>query len=100
MNNSNNSFNTLGTLSVGDKQFTYFAINGGELASYKEIARLPVTIKILLENMLRNEDGLSCSRDDVKALVASGGNSSEHEIAYHPARVIMQDFTGVPAVVD
>ncbi|MFQ3325006.1 MAG: aconitate hydratase [Pseudomonadales bacterium] len=100
MKNSNNSFNTLSTLTVGDKQFTYFAINGGELGSHKEIARLPVTIKILLENMLRNEDGLSCSRDDVKALVASGGKSSSHEIAYHPARVLMQDFTGVPAVVD
>jgi aconitate hydratase len=100
MKNSNNSFNALSILTVGDKKFTYFALNGGELASHKEIDRLPVTIKILLENMLRNEDGLSCSRDDVKALIASGGNSSEHEIAYHPARVLMQDFTGVPAVVD
>jgi aconitate hydratase len=63
MKHSDNSFNTLSTLTVNDKQIRYFSINGGELASHKEIARLPVTIKILLENMLRNEDGLSCSRD-------------------------------------
>jgi aconitate hydratase len=100
MKHSDNSFNTLSTLTVNDKQIRYFSINGGELASHKEIARLPVTIKILLENMLRNEDGLSCSRDDIEALIASGGKASEQEIAYHPARVLMQDFTGVPAVVD
>lgn len=100
MKNSDNTFNTLSTLTVNDKPFRYFAINGGELASHKTIARLPLTIKILLENMLRNEDGLSCRRDDIEALAASGGKASEQEIAYHPARVLMQDFTGVPAVVD
>jgi len=100
MKNSDNTFNTLSTLTVNDKPFRYFAINGGELASHKKIARLPLTIKILLENMLRNEDGLSCRRDDIEALAASGGKASEQEIAYHPARVLMQDFTGVPAVVD
>jgi aconitate hydratase len=100
MKNSDNTFNTLSTLTVNDKPFRYFAINGGELASHTKIARLPLTIKILLENMLRNEDGLSCRRDDIAALAASGGKASEQEIAYHPARVLMQDFTGVPAVVD
>lgn len=100
MKHSHNSFNTLSTLTINDKQIRYFSINGGELASHTKIAKLPVTIKIMLENMLRNEDGLSCCRDDIEALAASGGKASEQEIAYHPARVLMQDFTGVPAVVD
>ncbi|TQV69708.1 aconitate hydratase AcnA [Exilibacterium tricleocarpae] len=97
---STNSFNTLSTLNVNGRQFRYFALNGGELASRPDIARLPMTTKILLENLLRHEDGVSCSRDDIEALVASAGCGSEQEIAYHPARVLMQDFTGVPAVVD
>jgi aconitate hydratase len=100
MKKSDNTFNTLSTLTVNGKPFRYFAINGGELSSHKKIAQLPLTIKILLENMLRNEDGLSCCRDDIEALAASGGKASDQEIAYHPARVLMQDFTGVPAVVD
>lgn len=97
---STNSFHTLSTLKVNGKQFRYFAINGGELASRPGIARLPMATKVLLENLLRHEDGFSCSRDDIEALVASVGKGSEQEIAYHPARVLMQDFTGVPAVVD
>jgi aconitate hydratase len=97
---SSDSFNTLSTLTINNKTFRYFAINGGDLASYEKIARLPVTIKILLENMLRNEDGLSCGREDIEALATSSGKASNQEIAYHPARVLMQDFTGVPAVVD
>ena len=56
--------------------------------------------KILLENLLRHEDGISCSREDIEVLAASNGRGSDQEIAYHPTRVLMQDFTGVPAVVD
>ncbi len=56
--------------------------------------------KILLENLLRHEDGISCTRKDIETLAASAGHGSDQEIAYHPARVLMQDFTGVPAVVD
>lgn len=97
---SDNSFNTLSMLKVNGKQFHYFAINGGELASHSGMARLPMTTKILLENLLRHEDGFSSSRNDIEALVSSAGKGSEQEIAYHPARVLMQDFTGVPAVVD
>lgn len=100
MSTSNNSFNTLSTLQIMGKQVDYYAIHGGDLASYACIARLPMTIKVLLENLLRHEDGLSCSREDIEALVSSAGKGSEQEIAYHPARVLMQDFTGVPAVVD
>ena len=100
MQNSENSFNTLSTLEVNGQQFDYFAINGGELATHDSIARLPVSSKVLLENLLRHEDGLSANREDILALAASAGKGSEQEIAYHPARVLMQDFTGVPAVVD
>jgi aconitate hydratase len=100
MSVSNNSFNTLSKLNVNGKSFHYYAVNGGDLSSEPAVAKLPVSIKILLENLLRHEDGLSCSRDDIKALAASAGRGSEQEIAYHPARVLMQDFTGVPAVVD
>jgi len=97
---SNNSFGTASTLEVNGKTYRYFAINGGELAEQGAVARLPVSIKILLENLLRHEDDLTCTRDDIEALVGSGGRGSSQEIAYHPARVLMQDFTGVPAVVD
>ena len=100
MQSSDNSFNTLSQLELNGQQFHYFAINGGELATNESISRLPIASKILLENLLRHEDGLSTTRADILALAASAGKSSEQEIAYHPARVLMQDFTGVPAVVD
>ena len=100
MPSSKNSFNTRATLTVDDKTYQYFAINGGDLASHSSAARLPVCTKILLENLLRHEDGVSCSREDIEVLAASRGHGSDQEIAYHPSRVLMQDFTGVPAVVD
>lgn len=100
MATSKDSFNTRSTLNVDGKTYQYFAINGGELSGHSSVARLPVCTKILLENLLRHEDGLSCSREDIEVLAGSGGRGSDQEIAYHPARVLMQDFTGVPAVVD
>jgi aconitate hydratase len=100
MTSSINSFNTATALEVNGKVYRYYAITGGELADHDAVARLPVSSKILLENLLRHEDGLSCSRDDIEVLAASAGQGSAQEIAYHPARVLMQDFTGVPAVVD
>lgn len=100
MQTSKNSFGTESTLTVGEKQFTYYAVNGGELRSFPGVERLPVCSKILLENLLRHEDDLVATRDDIEALAASAGQSRDQEISYHPARVLMQDFTGVPAVVD
>jgi aconitate hydratase len=100
MNASINSFATLSTLDVNGTTYHYYAVNGGELAAHSTIRRLPVSSKILLENLLRHEDGISCTRRDIETLAASGGCAAEQEIAYHPARVLMQDFTGVPAVVD
>jgi aconitate hydratase len=100
MTQSSNTFNTLSSLDINGQRYFYYAINGGDLAGNKEISRLPVTSKILLENLLRHEDGMVCTREDIQALAASNGHSSDQEVAYHPARVLMQDFTGVPAVVD
>jgi len=100
MSESNDSFNVKTTLHVNGENWAYFDINGGELAQYQNIDRLPISSKILLENLLRHEDGLSCTPDDIVALATSRGRASNQEIAYHPARVLMQDFTGVPAVVD
>ncbi|MFT5451511.1 MAG: aconitate hydratase [Enterobacterales bacterium] len=100
MTQSSNTFNTLSTLDINGQRYFYYAINGGDLAANTGIRRLPVTAKILLENLLRHEDGLVCTREDIEALAASSGHGSDQEVAYHPARVLMQDFTGVPAVVD
>ncbi|NQX87601.1 MAG: aconitate hydratase AcnA [Halioglobus sp.] len=97
---SENSFNTKSSLEVNGQSYQYFAIQGGDLANKTAIGRLPMCSKVLLENLLRHEDGISCSRDDIEALAACRGRGSEQEIAYHPTRVLMQDFTGVPAVVD
>ncbi len=95
-----NSFDTLSTLDVGGRTYRYYAVDGGALAAHPTASRLPVCSKILLENLLRHEDGVSCTRQDIEALAASAGVGSDQEIAYHPTRVLMQDFTGVPAVVD
>ena len=100
MKTSKNSLGTLSTLQAGGKNYQYFAVNGGELQGHGTASRLPVCTKVLLENLLRHEDGISCSRQDIETLAASAGHGSDQEIAYHPARVLMQDFTGVPAVVD
>lgn len=97
---SNCFLDTISTLEVKGEQFSYYDINGGELASHSSIARLPISIKILLENLLRHQDERRCSREDIEALADSAGLGSNKEIAYFPARVLMQDFTGVPAVVD
>ncbi len=100
MTSSRNSFDTLTTLEVNGRQFRYFDIQGGELAHNSAVSRLPMSSKVLLENLLRHEDGVNCTRDDIETLAGSAGRGSEQEIAYHPTRVLMQDFTGVPAVVD
>ncbi len=87
------------TLKVDGKEFDYFSLKDAGLG---DLSRLPFSLKVLLENLLRYEDGRSVSVDDVKAVagwIADKGKA-EREIAYRPARVLMQDFTGVPAVVD
>ena len=95
-----NSFNSKKTLDVGGKKYTIFSLKEASLA-LGDIERLPYSLKVLLENLLRNENGTSVTKDDIQAVVDWQKNKkSNSEIAYHPARVVMQDFTGVPAVVD
>ncbi|MBT3930946.1 MAG: aconitate hydratase AcnA [Rhodospirillaceae bacterium] len=94
------SLKTRRTLSVAGQSYDYFSL---EAASEKlgDISRLPYSLKVLLENLLRYEDGRTVSTDDVQALADwLKEQRSPREIAYRPARVLMQDFTGVPAVVD
>ncbi len=96
----NNSLNTRKTLTVEGKEYDYFSL-GAAAAEIGDISRLPYTLKILLENLLRFEDGRSVRIEDIKALAGwLKDKRSSHEIAFRPARVLMQDFTGVPAVVD
>ena len=89
-------------LSVGRKKYAYYSLAAAEEAGLTGISRLPRSMKVLLENLLRNEDGVSVTAEDLKAVAAWVENKGtvEHEIAFRPARVLMQDFTGVPAVVD
>jgi len=96
------SLNTRRDLKVGKKTYAYYSLAAAEAAGLAGISRLPVSMKVLLENLLRNEDGASVGEDDLKALAAWVENrgATQHEISFRPARVLMQDFTGVPAVVD
>ncbi|HZD25123.1 MAG TPA: aconitase family protein, partial [Alphaproteobacteria bacterium] len=89
------------TLDVDGSEYDYYSIAAAQDAGLGDVSRLPFSLKVLLENLLRHEDGRSVTVDDAKAIAAwLNQRSSEHEIAYRPARVLMQDFTGVPAVVD
>ncbi|WP_417603445.1 aconitate hydratase AcnA [Primorskyibacter flagellatus] len=90
------------TLSVGDQSFAYYSIPAAEAAGLGDFSKLPAALKVVLENMLRFEDGNTVTVDDIKAFAewATKGGKNPREIAYRPARVLMQDFTGVPAVVD
>ena len=96
------SFKSKTTLTVGDKSYTYYDLKAAEANGLKGISALPASLKVLLENLLRNEDSVSVSKDDIQAIAnwLSNKGSVEHEISFRPARVLMQDFTGVPAVVD
>ena len=90
------------TLTVGDESIGYYSIPAAQAAGLGDFSRLPAALKVVLENMLRFEDGKTVSVDDIKAFAQWGaqGGKNPREIAYRPARVLMQDFTGVPAVVD
>ncbi|MAF08681.1 MAG: aconitate hydratase AcnA [Acidiferrobacteraceae bacterium] len=93
------SFNSRTSLDVNGKRYQMFALD--TLGLRFDLSRLPVTLKILLENLLRTEDGVNVTAADVEALAGwKPGDGNETEIAFTPARVLMQDFTGVPAVVD
>ena len=94
------SFSTLDSLQVGNLLYRYHSLPKAA-AALGDIQRLPTSLKVLLENLLRHEDGVTVVRDDIQAMVDwLTERRSDREIQFRPARVLMQDFTGVPAVVD
>lgn len=102
MLNSLDSFKCKSTMTVNGKEYVYYSLAKAEENGLKGISRLPFSLKVLLENLLRFEDGRSVTRENIEAIAGwiDTKGSAETEIAYRPARVLMQDFTGVPAVVD
>src|SRR5215212_9078883 len=94
------SLNTRSTLAVGNNSYAYYSLAKAADA-LGDVSRLPFSMKVLLENLLRFEDGVTVTHDDLKAMVDwQKERKISREIQYRPARVLMQDFTGVPAVVD
>ncbi|WP_282045931.1 aconitate hydratase AcnA [Roseibium album] len=101
MTQSLDSFKSRKTLQVGDKTYTYFSIPEAEKNGLEGVSRLPFSLKVVLENLLRFEDGRTVTKEDIVACADwLKEKKSTQEISYRPARVLMQDFTGVPAVVD
>ncbi|MGE0521105.1 MAG: aconitate hydratase AcnA [Candidatus Binatia bacterium] len=95
------SFGTRARLTAGDATFEYFSLAALQRAGLTDVDRLPFSIRVLLENVLRNEDGRLVRAEDVQAMAAwSPAGPGTGEVPYMPARVLLQDFTGVPAVVD
>jgi aconitate hydratase len=96
------SAKTRQTLSAGGRTVSYYSIPAAQAAGLGDFSKLPAALKVVLENMLRFEDGKTVTLDDIRAFAdwAKLGGQNPREIAYRPARVLMQDFTGVPAVVD
>ena len=95
-----NSFGSESKLTLENDTFRYFSLEALEKAGVGGVSELPFSLKVMLENLLRHEDNESVTADDIQAVVSSVGKRTEQEIAFRPARVLMQDFTGVPAVVD
>jgi aconitate hydratase len=101
MNHHPDTFKALDTLRAGDRSYAYFRLDALERRGIATLSRLPFSLKILLENLLRCEDGRTVTREDIEALARYDRRAkSEREIAFTPARVLLQDFTGVPCVVD
>ncbi|MGN6307379.1 MAG: aconitate hydratase AcnA, partial [Mesorhizobium sp.] len=102
MAKSLDSFNCRRTLTAGGAEYAYYNLVEAEKNGLAGISKLPYSMKVLLENLLRNEDGRSVTKESIQAVAAwlADKGTAGVEIAYRPARVLMQDFTGVPAVVD
>ncbi|MGJ3230688.1 MAG: aconitate hydratase AcnA [Oceanicaulis sp.] len=95
------SFNCRREMTAGGKTYVYFDLKEAEKNGLQGVSKLPYTLQVLLENLLRFEDGRTVTKADIEAIAEwTKTGKSDHEIAYRPARVLMQDFTGVPAVVD
>ncbi|MBY0517030.1 MAG: aconitate hydratase AcnA [Bacteriovoracaceae bacterium] len=101
MTQRKDSFKTRKTLNVNGKSYDYFSLKAAQAAGVGDVDNLPYSLKVLMENLLRNEDDFTVYADDIKAMGQwTKEKKSTREINYYPARVLMQDFTGVPAVVD
>ncbi len=102
MPTSLNSFNSRQTLTVGDKHYVYYSLPEAEKAGLTGVSKLPFSLRVLLENLLRFEDGRTVKKADIQGMAEWLDNKgkADKEIAFRPARVLMQDFTGIPAVVD
>src|SRR5213594_184007 len=98
--NAGNSFRTRDKLNVGAQSFDIHRLEFLEKQGVADLAKLPFSLRILLENLLRCEDGRFFHAEDIQALASWRPGAPEKEIAFMPARVLLQDFTGVPAVVD
>ncbi|MCX7324324.1 MAG: aconitase family protein, partial [Hyphomicrobiales bacterium] len=96
------SFNCARTLKVGDKSYLIYSLAEAEKNGLSGISALPYSMKVMLENLLRFEDGRTVTKADIMGFVdwLKGKGKADKEIGFRPARVLMQDFTGVPAVVD
>lgn len=94
---SKDSFKTLSHLKVGNKEYKIFNINK---LGHENLKSMPMSMKVLLESLLRHEDGKTVTKADIEAVLSMSPESKTREISFYPARVLMQDFTGVPAVVD
>ncbi|HUF56984.1 MAG TPA: aconitase family protein, partial [Thermohalobaculum sp.] len=102
VNVGHDSNKTRRELSAGGRDYAYYSIAAAEEAGLGDFSKLPAVLRVVLENMLRFEDGKTVTTEDIRAFAewVENGGKSPREIAYRPARVLMQDFTGVPAVVD
>src|SRR5438445_10348854 len=97
---SSNSFGACATFKVGNKEYELYRLDALDKQGIST-KHLPFSLRILLENLLRTEDGRNVTKEEIRALAAWNKNSKpEQEIAFTPSRVLLQDFTGVPAVVD
>ena len=98
---SKNTFNSLKKIKINGAEYNYYSLKEAEKNGLKGISKLPKSIKVLLENLLRFEDDLSVNKSQIKAVQEWIKNKkSTKEIAYRPARVLLQDYTGIPAVAD
>ena len=96
-----NSYNSLKSISIDNKTFKFYSLNEAEKNGLDGISKLPKSLKVLLENLLRYEDDLSVQKSQIEAIKNwLKEKKSKTEIAYRPARVLLQDYTGIPAVAD
>jgi aconitate hydratase len=97
---SRNSFGAESTLAAGDRRYRIYRLDALERSGIGRLSQLPFSIRVLLENLLRHEDGRAVTAADIESVARWDGNPGQKEISFMPARVLLQDFTGVPAVVD